>query len=91
MYTSGLVLPIGNKGTDAFLKEQGKILEGDLKFYLLGNISTSGTVVIGIGSPPPSIPREYYIIEPGPVARGINDASLYNSVYGRYLQNGSLA
>ena len=93
-YTSGLVLPVGNKGTDAFLKEQGKILEGDLKFYLLGTADVSGTVVIGIGSPPPTIPREYYVLDPGPVARGLADGiqanAGYKVVFGRYLQGGSL-
>lgn len=84
-------MPVGNRGTDAFLKEQGRLLDGDLKFYILGTISTSGTIVMGIGSPPPSTPREYYALEPGPVARMMNDANIYTLIYGRYLQNGSLA
>ena len=94
LYTSGLVLPVGTKGTDAFLREQGKILDGDLKFYLLGTVSASGTIVIGIGSPPHSTPREYYVLDPGPIARGIGDAvqdnAAYKVVFGRYLQGGSL-
>jgi len=93
-YTSGLAMPIGTKGTDAFLREQGKILDGDLKFYMLGTVDLSGTAVIGIGSPPPSTPREYYILDPGPVARGIADSvqdnAAYKVVFGRYLQGGSL-
>ena len=95
VYTSGLVLPIGTRGTDAFLREQGKILDGDLKFYMLGTVTTSGTIVIGIGSPPPTTPREYYVLDPGPIARGLGDSvgegtSAYKVVFGRYLQGGSL-
>ena len=53
LYTSGIVQPIGTRGTDAFLRAQGRIFDGDLKFYLPGNIPTSGmAVVVGIGSPP---------------------------------------
>ena len=90
-YFSGIVQPVGNRGTDAFLRAQGRILDGDLKFYVPGNISTSGmAVVIGIGSPPPTTPREYHILEPGPVAIPYQDATIYTTVYGRYLQGGSL-
>lgn len=86
-YTSGLMQTIGNNGVDAFLKEQGKILEDDTKFYILGNVQTSGLIKIGIGSP--SV-REYSLINPGTIAHKFGDDATYKICYGRWLPNGSL-
>lgn len=82
-----MIFDIGNMGTDAFLKEQGKILEDDSKFYVLGNIQTSGLIKIGIGSPPA---REYSLINPGTLGAKIGDNDVYKICYGRWLPNGSL-
>ena len=89
-YTSGLHTPVGNSGMDAILKHQGKILEDDSKFYIPGNVQTSGLITIGIGSPPPSSPREYSIVPVGTIGKSINDGTIYKVVYGRFLTNGSL-
>ena len=86
-YTSGLVRPIGTKGEDAFLRMQGKLLENDSKFYIAGNIQTSGIIKIGIGSPPR---QEYSLIDPGTVYQRYQDVSVMKTCYGRWLPTGSL-
>jgi len=84
---SGLIIPVGTRGIDAFLMEQGKILQDDSKFYILGNLQTSGIIKLGIGSPPV---REYSLIDPGTIGRKFGDTNIYKVVYGRFLTNGSM-
>ena len=87
LWTSGMIFPVGNKGVDAFLRQQGKVLEDDTKFYIFGNVQTSGTMRIGVGSPPV---REYALIEPGAIGPKFGDNNIYKVCFGRFITLGSL-
>jgi len=89
VWTSGLIQPIDQKrgSYDSILMEQGKVLQNDSKIYLNGEVNTSGTIKIGIGSP---VTREYSILDIGINAHGINGENSYKKIYVRVLTNGSL-
>ncbi len=88
-WISGLVQPIdASRGSyEASLVEQGKLLNNDSKVYILGNIVTSGTLKVGLGSPPTS---EYSVLNDGIISWNINGEQVIKKMYLRYLTNGSL-
>jgi len=88
-FTSGLIQPIKDTrgSTDGVLLEQGKILTNDIKLYVAGDVPTSGTWRVGIGSP--TIGNEYSFIPLGNETWDLND-SVYKKLYVRVLPNGSL-
>jgi len=89
LWISGLVLPItqGRGSNDAILIEQGKVLTNDSKLYIQGNINTSGTIRIGVGSP---IIGEYSIINEGVTLWSVNETPIIKKLYIRKLPIGSL-
>jgi hypothetical protein len=88
-WASGLVFPIkANRGSvEATLLEQGKILNNDTKLYITGDINTSGTFRIGLGSPTVS---EYSLIPDTVQAQEIGGVKVYKLLYLRRLPIGSL-
>ena len=90
LWLSGVIQPIlGPKGNDeAALWEQGRIIFGDNKLYVHGNVSTSGLWRVGIGSPNL---QEFGITEAGQNAWNIGGTTVYKKLYVRYLPTGSLA
>lgn len=92
VWASGLIQPLQTNdkgGDDAFLFQQGRILEDDSKMYLLGDIQTSGIVKVGVGSP--TISRQYKIIPEGSHHWKINNEPGLKKIYLRALPLGSLA
>ena len=89
-FTSGLVQPIKDRfgSADALLLQQGLILNNDLKLYVLGNVQTSGTFKVGIGSP--TIENEYSRIPDGTEQWDL-DGAVYKKMYLRVLPTGSFA
>jgi len=92
LWTSGLVQPLNinnPRGSyDAVLLEQGKLLQDDVKMYVLGDVDTSGTFKVGLGSP---ITREYTTNAGGVTAWQLaNGEVAYKKVYLSYLTTGSL-
>lgn len=90
LWVSGVVQPVtGPKGNDeAALWEQGRIIFGDNRLYVPGNVSTSGLWKAWIGSP---VVREYAVTDAGQNAWNIQGAKIYTKVFVRYLPTGSLA
>jgi hypothetical protein len=88
-FTSGLVQPIKDRfgSADAILLQQGKILNNDLKLYVLGDVPTSGTFKVGIGSP--TIENEYSRIPDGTEQWDL-DGAVYKKLYLRVLPTGSI-
>jgi hypothetical protein len=88
-WISGVVLPISNTrgSSDAVLLEQGKILMNDTKLYIDGSVNTSGTIKIGLGSPPE---YEYSLLGEGIQKWEVNDTDILKKLYIRLLPNGSL-
>lgn len=89
LWTSGLVFPIkGTYGsTEATLLEQGKLLSNDTKLFILGDVNTSGTFRVGIGSP---IISEYALIEDFVNAYEAGGDIVYKKLFLRRLPTGSL-
>jgi len=87
-WTSGIKMSLKNKGQDAFLMAQGTLLEDDSRLMVLGNVDTSGTFKVDIGSPPTKF---YAPIVTGPGHRDFNESPVYKIVYMRFLPTGSLA
>lgn len=87
-YTSGLVHPIKSTfgSSDAVLLQQGRLLNNDLKLYVLGDVNTSGLFRVGIGSP--TIENEYYLIPEGNEQWDLGDA-VYKKLFLRVLPTGS--
>ena len=92
LWTSGVILPIsqGRGNADALLIEQGKILTNDTKLYIAGNINTSGTIKIGLGSYTNMSGCEYSVIAEGITEWDVNATSILKKLYIRRLGNGSL-
>mgnify|MGYP001580813532 FL=1 len=67
--------------------DRGVLLEDDSKLILPGNFDTSGTIKIGIGSPPA---RHYGNVQIGPLHENFNESAVYKVLYLRYLPTGSL-
>jgi len=72
---------------DALLVQQGKLLQNDIKVYVLGTIDTSGTWKMGLGSPHR---EEYAPIPDGIQTHFINGSPIYKKLFLRVLPNGSL-
>ena len=89
LFTSGLIQPIRDTfgSQDAVLLQQGKILMNDSKLYVLGDVPTSGTWKVGLGSPTPS--NEYSIIPIGNETWTL-DTDVYKKLFIRVLPTGSL-
>jgi hypothetical protein len=78
VWCSGLHFPISSY--DAMLEKQGRLLNGDVKLYVNGSVSTDGFLKVGIGSP---VLWEGEIIE-----QGINTHELDDDVYKKlYLRS----
>jgi hypothetical protein len=89
VWTSGIFFCIDTKSEDALLMQQGKLSENDGRFYIPGNLQTSGLIKIGIGSPVPSS-EEFSVIQPGTLARRFENNYVCKIIYGRWLPNGSM-
>lgn len=91
MLISGLVQPVNaTRGSaDAILIEQGKVLQGDTKFFVNGSTNTSGTFKIGRAGVVPV--KEYSTIAEGINTWTLNGSPVYKKIYARILPNGSLA
>lgn len=90
LYTSGLIQPLNLAfgSTDALLKAQGRLLEGDKRIYVLGDTNTSGLFRVGIGSPST---QEFSVIPEGIIPSPmINGNIIYKKLYVRFLPTGSL-
>jgi len=89
-WCSGVILPLSNSrgSSDAVLLEQGKILTNDIKLYVDGNVPTSGTIKIGLGSP--TISDEYSLLSEGIMKWSVNANDILKKLYIRRLTNGSL-
>jgi hypothetical protein len=92
LWISGIVFPISNKfgSSDAILLEQGKILMSDSKIYIQGNINTSGTIKIGLGSYTNMSGCEYSLLVEGVNKWNVSNTPIYKKLYIRQLTNGSL-
>lgn len=95
-WTSGVQLPITNArgSSDAVLLEQGKILMNDTKLYIAGDIDTSGTWKLGLGSngtgSPVPITGEYSLLSEGVMKWGVNATPVLKKLYVRKLLTGSI-
>ncbi len=89
LWISGVVQPIdASRGSsDAILVEQGKLLTDDTKLYIDGTVDTSGTLRIGLGSPPTD---EYSLLPEGVINWKVNAEPIVNKLYIRRLTTGSL-
>jgi len=90
-WTSGLFHPVGTgneRSSEAFLVEQGKLLNNDSKLYVLGDVNTSGTFKVQIGSP--TSKGEFSLISDGVVRWDIGGVAVYQKLFIRYLTNGSI-
>ena len=90
VWTSGTILAIKDvEGSEeAVLIQQGKIKTTDKKIYVKGNIETTSTMKIGVGSPP-SV--EHSIIPDGVKAQPPTGTVVYKKMFVRELPSGSLA
>jgi len=88
-WESGVVQPLDKSqgSSEAMLVQQGQLLTDDSKVYIAGAVQTSGTMKIGLGSPPSA---EYFVIENGVIDWTINAESIYKKIYIRQLTTGSL-
>ena len=95
-WTSGVVLPISNSrgSSDAVLLEQGRILNNDTKLYIAGDINTSGTWKLGLGSngtgSPVPITGEYSLLSEGTMKWDVNATPILKKLFIRRLTTGSL-
>jgi len=89
LWISGVVLPIDQSrgSSDSILLQQGKVLTNDTKLYIEGLINTSGTIRIGLGSPPAN---EYNSLVDGIIEWKVNDEAVVNKLYIRRLPTGSI-
>jgi len=90
VWTSGLMFPVKSvQGSfDAVLLEQGKIKTSDKKLFIAGNVATSETMKIGVGSP---VSKEHSIIPDGIISYPPVGNVVYKKIYMRELKTGSLA
>ncbi len=90
-WTSGVVLPISNTrgSSDAVLLEQGKILMNDTKLYIAGDINTSGTWKLGLGSTD-SNDTQYSLLSEGVQKWDVNETPILKKLYVRKLLTGSM-
>lgn len=87
-WTSGIVLPIRGRfgSAESVLMEQGKLIDGDVKLFVSGNISFtdmgSYVVRVGIGSPPS---QEYKPIPLGVKKQEVEGVDIYRKAYFRQI------
>lgn len=84
---SGVVMNLSNSGHDSILVEQGKLLNNDLKVYVSGAVSFTGSdtqVKVIIGN------EAYSVMEPSAFTPQAEGEHIYNKVYLRRLTTGSL-
>ncbi len=89
LFTSGMIQPIKSaEGSfEARLLAQGKITTNDLRMYIPGSVTTSGSYVkIGIGSP---TYNDYSIAEDGVENWNVGGTVVYKKVFAKFLTNGS--
>ena len=90
MYGMPQAIDTSTGGTDRKFVEQGLVLFDDRKFFLPGSIEiTNGRVKIMLGSPSTSLSGTYAVIDNGWIPHTISGIVVYNTIYGRILQNGS--
>jgi len=91
-WISGVVLPISNTrgSSDAILLEQGKVLTQDTKLYVQGNVPTSGTIKIGLGSITNMSGCEYSLLSQGVTKWDVNEVPILKKLFIRRLDTGSL-
>src|SRR3990167_6547132 len=85
-WTSGLFHPVGTgneKSSEAFLVEQGKLLNNDSKLYILGDVTTSGTFKVQVGSP--TSKGEFSLISDGVVQWEVGGTIVYKKLFLRVL------
>jgi len=92
-WTSGIVLPIKGKfgSSESMLMEQGKLIDGDVKLFVSGNINFTGIgsyiIRVGIGSPPNI---EYQPVPLGVIKQEVAGVDIYKKAYfRRILDTGS--
>ena len=77
---------------DALLLQQGKIKTSDKKIYIAGNIETTNTMKISIGSPIGATTESYSIIPEGVICYPSDTSNIsYKTLYCRFLATGSLS
>ena len=87
-WNDGVILPLKNKygSEDAVLIEQGKLLFTDKKLYLKGDVTVSGNILVGIGSPSSTY---YNVISPGRRTVPVLGSDIFHKMYIRYHHAGS--
>ena len=92
VYTSGLIFPIGNRGysnsNEAMLLMQGKIQMSDKKIFVAGDVETTNTMKISIGSPVGSTTEHYSVLPDGVICYPPAGDISYKILYCRFLPNG---
>ena len=89
-WTSGVCVPVAMDSKSAIignLLEQGKILYNDRILYVKGDVDTSNTMKIGLGSP---VSEENSVIVPGVIGVPAYGMPAYKKIYMRLLPTGSL-
>lgn len=90
-YASGLVMPLTNTdgSDDQILLEQGRIKEGDMKFFVAGSLdTTSGAKVVTVAIS--GLDEVYRNITFGVNVPQLQDDNIYKKFYGRLVPGGSL-
>ena len=91
VWTSGVCLPIGgdkgNTSQEGILFEQGKIKANDSVIFIAGNVETSETMKIGLGSPST---EEMSVVPGGIVGVPSYGEPAFKKIYCRYITAGSL-
>ena len=89
VWVSGLNFPVKGEGgsNDAQLLSQGLIQLNDQKLYVNGSIDTSGTFLVGVGSP---ATQEMALTSGGVQALELEDNKVYKKLFLRHLTAGSL-
>ena len=87
VWTSGIVLPVrGSRGSsESILMEQGKLIDGDIKLFVSGNIAFTdvGSIIrVGIGSPPS---QEYKPVPLGVKKQEVEGVDIYRKAYFRQI------
>jgi len=86
-WTSGIVLPIKGKfgSSESILMEQGKLIDGDVKLFVSGNINFTGIgsyiIKVGIGSPG----IEYQPVPLGVIKQEVAGVDIYKKAYFRRI------
>lgn len=89
VWTSGMIMSVDDSrgSRDRLLIEQGKLLQDDKRLFIAGNIETTDTMKIGLGSP---IRQEFSVMENGIIHELSEEQSVYKKIYCRAIGLGSL-